>query len=54
MIDDKISKALDYANSYGIERVIFIGSEEIKKKKLKLKDMKTGKEEMLGEKRTDY
>jgi len=41
------SKSLDYANSYNIPYVIFIGSEELKKKKLKLKDMKTGKEKLL-------
>ena len=46
---DKLSKGLEYADSYKIKKVIFIGSEEIKKKKYKLRDMKTGKEEMLGE-----
>ncbi len=40
----KPSKALDYANSYNITKVIFVGSEEIKKKKYKVKDMKTGEE----------
>lgn len=50
IISDKISKGLDYANSYSIPYVIFIGSEEVKKKKLKIRDMKTGKEEMLREK----
>ena len=40
----KPSKALEYANSYGYERVIFIGKEEIKIGKYKIKDMKTGKE----------
>ena len=44
----KISKALEYANSYSIQNVIFVGSEEIKKKKFKLKDMKTGKEQFLA------
>lgn len=46
----KITKALEYANSYGIEKVIFVGEEEVKKGKFKLKDMKSGKEEMLPEK----
>ena len=45
----KISKALEFANSYGIENVIFLGSEEVKKKKIKLRNMKTGKEEMVSE-----
>jgi histidyl-tRNA synthetase len=40
----KPSKALEYANSYKINKVIFVGKEEIKKKKFKIKDMKTGKE----------
>ncbi|MCW8965719.1 MAG: histidine--tRNA ligase [Candidatus Pacearchaeota archaeon] len=40
----KPSKALEYANSYGIKKVIFIGEEEVKKKILKVKDMISGKE----------
>jgi len=40
----KPSKALEYANSYDYNQVIFIGKEEIKKGKYKIKDMKTGKE----------
>ncbi|MGB9708329.1 MAG: ATP phosphoribosyltransferase regulatory subunit [Candidatus Pacearchaeota archaeon] len=48
-IMDKISKALEYANSLGIPFVIFIGKEEIKKKKFKLRDMRTGKEALLAE-----
>jgi histidyl-tRNA synthetase len=46
----KISKALEFANSYNIPYVIFIGEEEIKKKKLKLRDMKTGIEKLMDEK----
>jgi len=46
----KISKALDYADSYKILYVIFIGDEEAKKGKFKLRDMKTGKEKMLSKK----
>ncbi|MBM3247014.1 histidine--tRNA ligase [Candidatus Pacearchaeota archaeon] len=46
---NKVSKALEYANAYLIDKVIFIGEDEIKKKKLKLRDMKTGKEEMLSQ-----
>ncbi|MBI4453650.1 histidine--tRNA ligase [Candidatus Woesearchaeota archaeon] len=42
-----ISKNLEYANSYNIPYVLFIGEEELKKKKYKLKNMKTGKEEFL-------
>ena len=46
-IMNKISKALDYANKQKIPYVIFIGKEEMKQKKFKLKDMKTGKEKLL-------
>ena len=49
-ISDKISKGLEFANSQSIPFVVFIGEEEVKKKKFKLKDMKTGKEEYLTEK----
>jgi len=44
----KPSKALDYANSYNIPYVIFIGEEEVKKNTFKLKNMKTGKEKMIS------
>ncbi|PIO07362.1 hypothetical protein COU59_03340 [Candidatus Pacearchaeota archaeon CG10_big_fil_rev_8_21_14_0_10_34_12] len=43
----KPSKALEYANSYNIGKVIFIGEKEVKSKNFKVKDMKTGKEEVL-------
>ncbi|MBI5804010.1 histidine--tRNA ligase [Candidatus Pacearchaeota archaeon] len=46
---DKPSKALDYANSKKIPYSIFIGEEEIGKKKYKLKNMETGKEALLTE-----
>ena len=46
---DKLSKALDYANSQGIPFAIFIGTEELKNKKFKLRDMKTGRESLLTE-----
>lgn len=49
-IMDKITKALDYANSQGIPFAIFVGKEELKKKRFKLRDMKTGKELILTEK----
>ncbi len=45
---NKISKALDYANSNSLPYVIFLGKEEVKKKKVKLRDMKTGKESMIS------
>jgi histidyl-tRNA synthetase len=46
----KPSKALEYANSYDISEVIFVGKEEIKKGKFKVKNMKTGKENFISEK----
>lgn len=42
-----ISKNLSYANSMGIPFVLFVGEKEIKKKKFKLRNMKSGKEKML-------
>jgi len=42
-----VSKNLDFANTLEIPYVIFIGEDEVKKKKFKLRNMKTGKEEML-------
>ena len=43
----KPSKALEYANSYNYNKVIFVGEKEVKAKKFKVKDMKTGKEKSL-------
>ena len=47
----KPGKALDYANSYKIPYAVFIGDDEIKKKKFKLKDMNSGEEKLLSEER---
>lgn len=44
----KPGKALDYANSLDIPLVIFIGDEEVRKKKFKIKYMNTGKEELFS------
>jgi len=46
----KPGKALEYANSYNIPLVIFVGDEEVRKKKFKLKNMNTGKEKLISEK----
>lgn len=43
----KPSKAMSYANAYNVKGVIFVGAEEVKKKKFKVKDMATGKEKTL-------
>ena len=42
------SKNLEYANSLGIPYVLFVGKKELQEGKLKLRDMKTGEEEMLN------
>ena len=43
-----ISKNLSYANSLGIPFVLFIGEDELKQNKIKLKNMETGKENLLS------
>ena len=48
LIGRGISKNLDYANKLRIPYVIFIGEEELKKDKLKLRNMKTGEESLLS------
>ena len=49
LLNKSIGKAMDYANSRGIEKVIFVGDEEIKKKKFKVKDMLSGEEKFFNE-----
>jgi histidyl-tRNA synthetase len=41
------SKALGYANSYGIKKVIFVGAREVKQKVFRIKNMITGKQALL-------
>ncbi len=43
----KPSKALEYANSWNIKQVIFVGAQEVKSKKFRVKDMVTGKEKTI-------
>ena len=43
----KPSKALEYANSYKIQKAVFVGKKEVKLKTFKVKDLKTGKESIL-------
>jgi len=50
VMSGKVGKALEYANSLNIEYVIFLGKDEIEKKKFKLKNMLSGDERLLGEK----
>jgi histidyl-tRNA synthetase len=44
----KIGKAVNYANEYGIPYVLFIGPEEAKAGKVKVRNMSTGQEQMVG------
>ena len=45
---DKIKKQMSYADSRKIPYVAFIGEEEMKSGKAKLKDMLSGEEKLLG------
>ncbi len=47
LMDRSISKNLNYANKLEIPFVIFIGEDELIQNKLKLRNMKTGKEKLL-------
>jgi len=43
-----IGKNVDYANKLGVPFVVFIGKDEVKSGKVKLRDMKTGKEKFVS------
>ena len=43
-----ISKNLDFANAYKIPFVMFVGEEELKQKKVKLKNMESGEEALVS------
>jgi histidyl-tRNA synthetase len=47
LTDKSPSKALDYANSKKIQRVVIVGENEVKSGKFKIKDMVSGKEEVV-------
>lgn len=47
---EKPGKALEYANAYKVRYAAFVGQDEIKKKKVKLKNLETGHEELFTEK----
>jgi len=48
LMDKGVSKNLDYANSLKIPFVAFIGDSEIAEQKIKLKNMHSGKEELVS------
>lgn len=43
----KPAKAFEYAESYGIKKILFVGKQEIETRKFKLKDINTGKEVLV-------
>jgi len=47
LVGRSISKNLAYANNRGIPFVLFVGPDELKKAKVKLRDMQSGKEQLL-------
>ncbi|MBI2558224.1 histidine--tRNA ligase [Candidatus Woesearchaeota archaeon] len=47
LLDKSPSRNLEYANSFAIPYVAFIGKKELEENKVKLRDMKSGKEEMI-------
>lgn len=50
----KFSKKMDWANKLGVETVLIVGEEEKEKKKVTVKDMVTGKQEMVDLDRVEF
>ena len=50
ILDKSIGKAMEYANARGVKRVVFVGADEVKKGKFKVRDMESGVEKFVGEK----
>ncbi len=48
LMDRGPSKNLEYVNYLGIPYVVFIGKKELEENKVKLRDMKSGKEELIS------
>lgn len=48
LMERGVSKNLEYANSLAIPYVILVGEKELKANKVKLRDMKTGKEKLVN------
>ncbi|MCD4771748.1 histidine--tRNA ligase [archaeon] len=49
LMDKAVGKGLEYANIKGINQVIFVGKDEVKEGKFKIRDMINGDEEMASE-----
>ena len=50
ILDKSIGKAMEYADAKGVEKVVFVGADEVKKGKFKVRDMKSGEEKFVLEK----
>lgn len=48
ILDKTIQKALEYANSREIKKVIFVGKNEVEQNKFKIKNMDSGEEKLLS------
>ncbi len=48
IVGRNISKNMKYANTLSIPYVVIVGEEEMKQQKVKLRDMKSGKEELMS------
>jgi len=48
LMSRKLGKQLDYASTIGAKKVIIVGPEELKQKKVVIRDMKSGKEEKVS------
>ena len=48
IFDKSPSKALEWANAYGVKKVVFVGEKEVNENLFKVKDMKTGVESELS------
>jgi len=49
ILDKSVGKALEYADSKRVGKVVFVGADEVKKGKFKVKDMGSGVENFLAE-----
>jgi histidyl-tRNA synthetase len=47
LLDRSVSKNIEYADKLGIPYVGFLGEDEIKQNKIKIRNLKTGKEELI-------
>ena len=48
ILDKSIGKAMEYADAKGVGRVVFVGADEVKKGKFKVRDMKSGEESFIS------